>query len=204
MGTNIPGDVHFEEAALPSLENSVSADSKDSRDSVDFNVSGESGDSDASAAIREKFRRVLEKMQLTKPERTELEARIERRLVLSEAQLDLNSVRNEKLEARGLDYTGKSIIAKQAIETGSRLEVSWPGSGGAVNRIIGIPRVLEKKERESILVLKPLSPEEGEGGGIPEDSANAEAFHSIQGNLIRIPLGKISLLRRIKHSVFGE
>jgi hypothetical protein len=142
--------------------------------------------SEEGASIKEKFRRILGKMKITKQERDEIQARIERGLVLNETQLDSASVRYEKLEARGLDYTGKTTIAKQAIETGSLLEITWPGRDGEPNRTVGIAQALEKKEGESILVLK--------ASGNSENAAR----------VLKIPLGKISLLRRIKQSIFGE
>jgi hypothetical protein len=142
--------------------------------------------SDEGASIKEKFRGVLDKMKITKQERDEILARIERGLVLNETQLESTSVRYEKLEARGLDYTGKTAIAKQAIETGSLLEITWPGRDGEPNRTVGIPQALEKKEGDSVLVLK--------ASGNSENAAR----------VLKIPLGKISLLRRIKQSIFGE
>ena len=142
---------------------------------------------DPAYSIKQKYRQLLEKKQLTKQERDELEARIERRLVLSEAQLERTSLRYEKLEARGIDYAGKSAIAKQAIDAGSLLDVSWTGPGGEIRRVLGTPSALEKKDGESILVLK--TP-------VPGDAVSRET--------VRIPLGKISLLRRIKQSIFGE
>jgi len=144
------------------------------------------GTSVEGANIKEKFRGVLAKMKITKQERDELLARIERGLVLNEAQLESTSLRYEKLEARGLDYAGKASIAKQAIETGSLLEITWPGRDGEPNRTVGIPQTLEKKEGENILVLK--------ASGNSENAAR----------VFKIPLGKISLLRRIKQSIFGE
>jgi hypothetical protein len=143
----------------------------------------ETGDADS---IKQNFRMTLEKMKLNKQEKEELLARIERRLVLSDAQLEGAFLRYEKLEARGLDYAGKSAIAKQAVETGSLLEVSWPGQDGEINRTAGIAQALEKKEGDSILVLR--------SGGNSENTTR----------VFRIPLGKISLLRRIKQSLFGE
>ena len=141
-------------------------------------------------SIQENFHGFLDKMKLGKTEREELSARIERRLVLSEAQLERTTLRFEKLEARGLDYTGKSLIARQAIEAGSLVEVTWPGPGGEMNCTAGTPRALEKKGGETILILNSENTA-GETMGIP-------------GNMIRIPLGKISLLRRIKQSIFEE
>ena len=138
------------------------------------------------ASIQEKFRNMLEKMKLTKQERDELLARIERRLVLSEAQLEATSLRYEKLEARLLDYAGKAAIAKHAIESGSLVEVTWPVPGGEQNCVIGVLQALEKKEGESTLVLRV-------GGDSETDP-----------KILRISLGKVSLLRRIKQSIFGE
>jgi len=138
-------------------------------------------------SIKQNFRKTLEKMKLSKQERDELLARIERRLVLSNAQLEGVTLRYEKLEARGLDYVGKQAIAKQAVETGSLLEVSWPGQDGEINSTAGMAQALEKKEGDSILVLRT--------GGSSENGGTKD---------FRIPLGKISLLRRIKQSIFGE
>ncbi|MDR2618941.1 MAG: hypothetical protein LBC62_08735, partial [Treponema sp.] len=115
-------------------------------------------------------------------ERSELLSRIERRLVVSESQLQDVSIRYEKLEARSLDYAGKTAIAKQAIAQGALLEAVWP-SGGNQETVLGTPETLEKKGGETILVLRPRS-------------GRAEP--------VRIPLGKISVLRRIKQSIFGE
>jgi hypothetical protein len=128
------------------------------------------------------FRSILEQMPLGKEERDELAARIDRRLVLNESQLRDAAVRYEKLEARGLDYVGKAIIAKQAIALQSPLEIVMPGKSG--ERFFGIPKALEKEGGESVLTLSPLAETGGSGG------------------LTRIPLGKISLLRRIKKSIF--
>jgi hypothetical protein len=100
-------------------------------------------------------------------------------------------LRYEKLEARGLDYHGKSSIAKQAVENGSLLEVTWPVAGGGHSCVVGLAQALEKSGDESILVIKTRL------SGSAEDSAASEI-------IVRVPLGKISLLRRIKQSIFGE
>jgi hypothetical protein len=142
----------------------------------------EGSDSDS---IKEHFRRRLSELRLSRDAHEELSARIERRIILNETQLEGASVRYEKLEARGLDYVGKAAIAKQAIAAGAVVEVSWPDSGGGTNTAAGIPSALEKKEGESVLVIKPVE----------QDGDRAE---------LRLPLGKISLLRRIKQSIFGE
>ena len=149
----------------------------------DIEAVGEKGDADS---IKQNFRLALEKRRFTKAEKDELIARIERRLILSEAQLEGASVRYEKLEARGLDYAGKSSIAKQAVESGYLVEVTWPGPDGELKRTAGIAQALEKKEGDSIFVFRS-----------GENSEN-------DANVFRVPLGKISLLRRIKQSIFEE
>jgi hypothetical protein len=130
-------------------------------------------------ALKARFHRVLKDRPLSAPARSELAARVERRLVLTETQLSSASVRGEKLEARDLDYVGKASIARCAISSRSPVELFWPaGDGGGERRILGIPLALEKSGGESVLVI-----EEG-------------------GSTCRVPLGKISLLRRIKKSMF--
>jgi hypothetical protein len=145
--------------------------------------SGEAAVFGDAESIKERFRRVLNGMKLSKSEKDELNARIDRRLVLSEAQLEGSSIKYEKLEARGLDFAGKAAIARQAIASGSLVEVSWPEPGGGTRRTTGIPLSLEKKGGESLLVLKPQAGEEGE-------------------KELSVLLAKISLIRRIKQSIF--
>jgi hypothetical protein len=125
-------------------------------------------------------------MRLPRVEQDELSARIERRLIVSESQMAGGAVRYEKLEARNLDYVGKTMVAKQAIALKSPIEVVW--TAGGENRVLGIPEALEKSGGETILVFKPVP--KGNETAAPEP--------------IRLPLGKISLIRRIKQSIFGE
>jgi hypothetical protein len=143
----------------------------------------ESYDEEKAERLKEQFRACLEGGKSHgREEYAELLARIERRLVVSESQLQDVSIRYEKLEARSLDYAGKTAIAKQAIAQGALLEAVWP-SGESQETVLGTPENLEKKGSETILVLRPRS-------------GRAEP--------VRIPLGKISVLRRIKQSIFGE
>jgi hypothetical protein len=193
----------LESAPLPETGSSASPKAEDG-DGPEVR----SGDTARLETIKEKFRLVLGKMRLSKPDRDELAARIERRLILSEVQLEGASVRYEKLEARGLDYVGKSTIAKQAIASKSLVEVFWPHPGGGTNQVLGIPEALEKREGESVLLLKPLSQEDpipaAASGNIPQAVPEYNRGNVISPDLIRLPLGKISLLRRIKQSIFGE
>ncbi|HCC38195.1 MAG TPA: hypothetical protein DEQ14_11645 [Treponema sp.] len=179
-----PGKLPF----APLAQNSSPAQSGgDAPPAVLAISSPETPDSQAlpeASALIDGFHSFLEKARFSKEERDELFARIDRRLVLCEAQLQDAAVRYEKLEARGLDYAGKAMIAKQAIALKSPLEIFWTGRTGA-DHVTGIPVVIEKSGGESALVITPLE-RDGEGG--TEE--------------LRIPLGKISLLRRIKKSIF--
>jgi len=130
------------------------------------------------AVLTSGFHAILEKMSLGDTEKAELSARINRRLVLCEAQLKEAVVRYEKLEARHMDYAGKQNIAKQAIAQQSPVEIVWPA--GKSESIFGTPRALEKEAGELILTVVPADGED----------------------VMRIPLAKISLLRRIKKSIF--
>jgi len=138
----------------------------------------------AATILIDNFHSILKQMRLGAETRDELAARIDRRLVLCESQLKDAIVRYEKLEARGLDYVGKALIAKQAVTMQSPVELVLPGRQKQ-DHVFGIPKALEKAGSESILVLELLN--EGETG---------------VDNIMRIPLGKISLLRRIKKSIF--
>jgi hypothetical protein len=134
------------------------------------------------ASYQDRFRQALGKLSLPKNEADELAARIDRRLILNESQLTAGAVRSERMEARNLDFMGKTIVAKQAIALKSPVEILWVAPEGEPGRFMGIPGALEKSGGEIILLLKT----------IPE------------GNNVRLPLGKISLIRRIKQSIFGE
>jgi hypothetical protein len=131
--------------------------------------------------LKESFHAILEKIPLEKTLKNELSARIDRRLILCESQLKDADIRYEKLEARLLDYAGKQNIAKQAISQQSLLEVQRLSGDKEGERIFGIPKALEKNGGELVLVI---IPSEGE-------------------NELRIPLAKISLMRRVKKSIFA-
>ncbi len=129
-----------------------------------------------------RLRTCLDQKNLPKDQKDELSARIERRLVLTETQLVGAAVRYEKLEAKGLDYVGKVRVAEQALAASSLVEIFWRGTKGEPNRALGTPIALDKSGGEVMLVV---------------ESAPA-------GERISVAIGKISLLRRIKRSIFGE
>ncbi|MDR0316423.1 MAG: hypothetical protein LBH97_05925, partial [Treponema sp.] len=131
------------------------------------------------------FHSILEQIRPGKEQRDELAARINRRLVLCESQLKDANVRYERLEAHGLDYMGKAMIARQAIAMQSPVEIVLPSLDNEGERFYGIPKSLDKEGNDSVLVISPFKDSGGK-----------------RGSPMRIPLGKISLLRRIKKSIF--
>jgi hypothetical protein len=133
----------------------------------------------SASTLIEGFHSILKGMRFGEEERDELSARINRRLVLCESQLKDALVRYEKLEARGLDYAGKALIAKQAVALQSPVEITWPGRQKQ-EYVFGIPKGLEKVNGETVLLIVPYNGED----------------------IMRLPLGKISSLRRIKKSIF--
>jgi hypothetical protein len=124
----------------------------------------------------------LEAKAFTKEQKDELSARIDRRLILDECQLVAAAVRYEKLEARGLDYVGKVRLVEQALSQGALVELFWRGPKGEANRAIVRPLGLEKTGTELML----------RGEYYPE------------GEVFNLHIGKISLVRRLKRSIFGE
>jgi hypothetical protein len=172
-------------------------------DAAGLGAAGRDAEDRGAEALKTRFRQALAGCSLSAPERKELAARIERRLVLAESQLSADSVRAEKLEARGLDYVGKASIARQAISTHSLLEVIWSSSEeGGEQRILALPLALEKSGGESILAIED-SRGPGDAVRVPGDAVRIPGnIVRIPGNTVRIPLGKISFLRRIKKSIF--
>jgi hypothetical protein len=136
---------------------------------------------EAAARLR-RLRSALEAKRLPKDQQDELSARVERRVILTESQLVGAAVRFEKLEAKGLDYVGKVRVAEQALSTGSLIELFWRGPKGEPNRALGAPAALDKAGGEVELVVDPVP----------------------RGERVRIAVGKISVIRRIKRSIFGE
>jgi hypothetical protein len=151
----------------------VFSDSNTEKDNVAESASIQSG----------KYKAILKEMSLNDTEKAELTARIDRRLILCETQLREANLRYEKLEARHMDYAGKQNIAKQAISQHSPVEIIWPGAEKAGikdgENIFGIPKALEKEGNELFLIIDTMYEQD-----------------------ISIPLAKISLLRRIKKSIF--
>ncbi|MDR1230385.1 MAG: hypothetical protein LBK61_03165 [Spirochaetaceae bacterium] len=130
---------------------------------------------------RQTFRTMLAALGAADNEKQELFARIERGLIFSADQLKKLSFPGtfpyEKTEAHGMDYTGKLLIAKSALSNHSPVEICWHTEDGEKKMLCAITDI-EKTPSGDILFV----------------TANQQEQ--------RIPLGKVSVIRRIKQSIF--
>jgi hypothetical protein len=130
---------------------------------------------------RQAFRTMLASLGAADSEKRELLARIERGLIFSADQLKKlaspGTFPYERTEARGLDYTGKLLIAKSALANRSPVEISWHGENGEEKALCAITDI-EKTPSGDLLFV----------------TANRREQ--------QIPLGKVSVIRRIKQSIF--
>jgi hypothetical protein len=139
---------------------------------------------------KDRFRAMLDGLKSSQLEHEELTARIDRKLIISPVQLSGASIRYEKREVRGLDYAGKLALVKQALLSNETLEIIIQDSDGTEKYIRGDPVTLEKTGIETVLSVK--LPDEGEF----DDSTAASGC-------IKISMGKIRVIRRIKRSIFA-
>ncbi|MDR1468415.1 MAG: hypothetical protein LBT00_03905 [Spirochaetaceae bacterium] len=147
---------------------------------------GEQGPHEASppaADYRKQFRAVLASLDTTEAETQELLSRIDRGLIFCEEQLKKLSLPGtfpyEKNKARGMDYSGKLLIAKNAFVSGIPVEITWQTDGKERSMVCTIAR-LEKNHLGDMLILY------------------KDGLHGT----LEIPLGKVSVIKRIKQSIF--
>ena len=122
-------------------------------------------DKDRQKAILDELKLQLDGMNLPLDQKEGLLDRINRRIVLNKSQLVGESVRFEKVEAGGMDYTGKIHVIESAIQNGGILEVVLDSG----NSVAGKPVELNKKAPNAQLILELSS--SGEKICIPVSSA---------------------------------
>ncbi|MCR5319353.1 MAG: hypothetical protein K6E22_14110 [Treponema sp.] len=126
-------------------------------------------DRDRQKEILDALKKELDGMNLHQDQREGLLDRINRKIVLNKSQLVGESVRFEKVEAGGMDYTGKIHVIESAIQNGGILEVELDGG----QSLAGKPLDLNKKTSDAkpgALLLMELS-SSGEKICIPVSSA---------------------------------
>ncbi|MDR2842667.1 MAG: hypothetical protein LBV52_05645 [Spirochaetaceae bacterium] len=154
---------------------------KNSKNIIKTTIPELSKTEDKSVFYKDKFRDILKTMNIRQNEREELQERIERGLIISETQLKSSALRYEKLKADSMDYVGKLSITKQAISAKEILELFFQNDAGENVHFTGYPKSLEKTDKGMLLSLHLIEKKE----------------------TIKVSIGKIQSLRRIKQSIFS-
>ncbi len=143
--------------------------------------STDSGNAETIRARKAELLAHLDAMEMDADVREALVSRIERKIILTPEQIDPDSVRVEKIEARGMDFLGKVRIAESAYASNALLEIKLDDKdGGGV--VIGRPITLEKRPGDLMAVVA----QEGSTG------------------VVEVSLGRAALVRRIRGSIFAE
>lgn len=105
--------------------------------------------------FKESLLKKLEGLKLTKQQLEGLTNRINRRVILTEEQLNPETVRVEILEADGINFTGKIRLLESAIQNGDSIEFSIPNEkdSSRIEKILGLPLMLAKQTGDSLVKL---------------------------------------------------
>ena len=129
----------------------------------------------------------LEALEITRDKREEISERIRRKLIVHPDQINPHITRGERIEAKGLDYTGKIRLIEQVLKDqrddrrGEYLEVVRRSPRGAPVRTLVRPIELLRSGTQLIL----------RGNSIPDEKE------------VRIPVSKMVLVRKLKGTLFG-
>lgn len=166
------GTPRSDPAPLPSLR---IPDRKSSAE----NGSPEYSSTEEEHKIRAELVKTLEAMNIARDQKEALLSRIQRKIIISTEQLDPESVRPEKMEARGMDFLGKVRVVEQALATGTLLEIHVD-SGTRI--LLGRPLLMEKKRGDVMLRIQ------------------NEADDTVE----TISVSRAVLVKRIRGSIFSE
>lgn len=139
------------------------------------------------AEIERDLQRALDALETQRDKREEIAERIKRKLIVHPSQISPHITRGERMEAKGLDYTGKVRLIEQVLQDqrggrrGESLEIVRRTPRGAPSRSIVRPVDLEKSGTQLILV----------GFTVPDEHE------------VRIPVSKMVLVRKLKGTLFG-
>ncbi|MGP1587429.1 MAG: hypothetical protein ACTTHG_03725 [Treponemataceae bacterium] len=120
---------------------------------------------------------MLSEIKTNKEQLTSLQDRIRRKIIITKEQLRPESVKIEKLEAFGMDFSGKIHVIENAITNSSFLEFTYDNDSG--------------KNETKIVVVKPVSLER----------TNSDAFLTVisehDGKKQRLCVGSAKIIRRL-------
>ena len=101
----------------------------------------------------------LETMELSKEQYEDLLNRINRKIIISKVQLRKETVKVEKTEAFGMDFSGKIHVIENAISTKKLIEITYESSDSpeGKNIIIGSPLFLTREASDTFvdIILEP-------------------------------------------------
>ncbi len=106
----------------------------------------------------DRMRAELDKLSMTPEQKDGLLERIQKKIVLTPAQLRADSVRLEQREAGGMDFNGKIHLIEGAISSNAMIELTYDLPSGGENVILGSPLAIEKGELDSSVTIL-LEPE---------------------------------------------
>lgn len=115
----------------------------------------------------------LNNLNLSKLQTEGLLSRIQRKIILVPQQLQGNSVKQEILEARGMDYNAKIYVTEQAYNTGTLLELSYGSNEQEEKSFLGRVVKFDKKGNAGYVVLQ------------LEGSQETKEFSLAQATLVR-------------------
>lgn len=181
------GAVRSSTKKLPSLP-FVSISNKDSYYKTITLSSAENTKTPPSIETREsllnEFQDALNSMDISKEQAEGLRNRINRKIIISKVQLRAESVKPEKTEAFGMDFSGKIHIIESAISTKSLIEVSYDDSqsSNGIKVHLATPLSLERDLNDTYVNVK-IEPE-----------------HTLQ----KLSLGTARSVKRIRGSILKE
>ena len=101
------------------------------------------------AAHFEKMRAELEKLKLPTEKREGLLERIQHKIILTPTQLRADSVKFERIEAGGMDFSGKLHIVEGSISNNSMVELQFD-----TQVIVGVPLSVSKTGNDATVLME--------------------------------------------------
>ena len=128
--------------------------------------------------IPDKFLKKIETLDITDEQKDILSAKVNRKLILSEKQLENGDIRYELMEAGGIDYNKKVRLCQHVIEVGGAfLELTL----GDDDTLLINPLRIKKMGNDMVVI----------GDEIPV------------GGQVQVPLRKVRYMRKIRTSLMG-
>ncbi len=133
-------------------------------------------------ALLRELSSTLESLKLPRELTGELSARIRKKLILFPDQIRNATARQDRVEAKGLDYVGKVRLIEQALASGTDLlEILERSERGTTRKLLVRPEKVAKAGSDLLL----------HGRSLPEETA------------VQIKVRKIVLLRKLRSSLFA-